>query len=156
MHLTAWELAACLAIAVVGVAILTGVTLSIVHPPIAVTRATAFGAGTAAGITGTAAAVDGPPLALLYQHSHGEQLRATLAMCFVIGTLMSAVALGLAGQITTDQLEFTLVLLPALLVGRGLSAFLARGLDARRLRPLVLGFAAVAGAMAVARGLSAL
>lgn len=142
--------------AVVGIAILAGVGLSIVHPPIPVTRATAFGAGSAAGIMGTAAAVDGPPLALLYQHAHGEQLRSTLATCFVIGALMSAAALGLAGELTVPQLEFTLVLLPALLVGLVLSTFVTRRLSPRTLRPLVLGFAAVAGAIAIARGLTAL
>ncbi len=142
--------------AVVGAAILVGVVLSVVHPRLPVNRATAFGAGAIAGVTGTAAAVDGPPLALLYQHQHGPTLRATLATCFVIGTLMSAVALGVAGQISRDQLLLTLTLLPALLVGYGLSTLVAPRVDRRHLRVLVLGFAGLAGVFALVRGLGAL
>lgn len=139
--------------AVVGGMILLGVLLSIVHPPVPVTRGTACAAGVVGGITGTAAAVEGPPYALLYQHAHGRRLRSTLAACFAIGTVMSAAALGLGGQITSEQLLLTAALLPALLAGLALSTLAARRVDAGRLRPFVLGLAAVAGVVAVVEGL---
>src|SRR4051794_18044652 len=64
---------------VVGIVILLGVLLSIVHPGIAIRRRSAFAVGGVCGVTGTAAGVDGPPMALLYQHQEPHTLRATLA-----------------------------------------------------------------------------
>jgi uncharacterized membrane protein YfcA len=142
--------------AVVGTVIILAVVLSLIHPHLPVNRATAFGAGTVSGVTGTAAAVDGPPLALLYQHHHGPILRSTLATCFIIGTVMSATALGAVGEITGDQLVLTVELLPALVVGWTASTVVAPHVDTRHLRGFVLGFAALAGALAVIRGLGGL
>ena len=142
--------------AVIGALILLAVFLSVIHPHLRVNRATAFAAGSISGVTGTAAAIDGPPLALLYQHEHGPRLRSTLATCFVIGTVMSAGALAVAGEITREQLILTLVLLPALLAGWGLSTFVAPHVNGRLLRVLVLAFAAVTGAAALVRGLATL
>lgn len=139
---------------VVGATILVAVALSVVHPHVRVTRASAAGAGVASGVMGTAAAIDGPPLALLYQHHRNEAIRATLAVCFILGTVMSATVLAIAGQITVDQLVFTLELLPALLFGFLLSHWGARRLHGRSLRPFVLGFAGVAGTVAIVHGLT--
>jgi uncharacterized membrane protein YfcA len=139
--------------AIVGAAILVAVALSIarIHP--SVTPATAAAAGLAAGVMGTAAGVDGPPLALLYQHHPGEAIRATLAACFVLGTVMSAAALAIAGEIRVEQLLFTLELLPALAVGLLASTWGAHHLRDRSVRPVVLTFAAVAGTLALVDGL---
>jgi uncharacterized membrane protein YfcA len=139
--------------AVVGVAILVAVALSVVHPRVPVTPATASAAGLAAGVMGTAAAIDGPPLALLYQNHRSEAIRATLATCFVLGTLMSTVALIIAGELRVEQVVFTLELLPALGVGLLASIWGARHLEGRSLRPAVLAFASIAGVAAVIRGL---
>ena len=141
---------------VVGVVILLGVVLSALHPGIPVNRGTGTGAGVIAGITGTAAGVDGPVLALLYQHQEPHTLRATLATCFLIGAAVSGVALAIAGELSVEQLEFTAILLPAMLVGLAVSGQLARRLRPHTLRPIVLTFAAVAGSLAIVRGLTAI
>ena len=140
--------------AVIGAAILVAVGLSVVHPHMRVTPVTASTAGLTAGVMGTAAAIDGPPLALLYQNHRSEAIRATLATCFVLGTLMSAVALVVAGELRWEQIVFTIKLLPALGIGLFASLWGVRHLDGRSLRPAVLTFAAVAGAVAVVRGLT--
>jgi uncharacterized membrane protein YfcA len=140
---------------VVGLVILLGVLLSIVHPGIAIRRRSAFTVGTACGVTGTAAGVDGPPLALLYQRSEPHTLRATLATCFLIGAAISGTALALGGQLSAEQLELTAILLGPMLVGLALSGFLARRIPPTALRPMVLGFATVAGFLAIARALFA-
>jgi uncharacterized protein len=140
--------------AIIGVAILVAVGLSLLNLHVRVRPATAVAAGLTAGVMGTAAGIDGPPLALLYQHHRSEAIRATLAACFVLGTLMSAATLAIAGEITVDQLLFTLALLPALGVGLLLSTWGARHLRGRDVRPIVLGFAAVAGTLALVRGLA--
>jgi uncharacterized protein len=140
--------------AIIGATILAAVALSVarlrvrVHPP------TAAAAGLAAGVMGTAAGVDGPPLALLYQHHRNEAIRATLAACFVLGTLMSATVLAIAGEIRAEQLLFTLELLPALVLGLLASTWGARHLRDRDVRPAVLIFASIAGATALISGLT--
>jgi uncharacterized membrane protein YfcA len=137
----------------VGALIVVAVAVSLFHPKVRVETRTSLAAGMASGVSGTVAAIDGPPLALLYQRHPGHVIRPTLAVCFVVGTFMSAGALLVAGKIRSDQLVLTLELVPALLVGLGLSTVTARRLHGRSLRPAVLTIAAVAGAAAVLRGL---
>ncbi len=139
---------------IIGAAILAGVGLSLANFHLQVRAGTAAGAGLVAGVMGTAAGIDGPPLALLYQHHRSEAIRATLAACFVLGTLMSATTLAIAGEIRSEQLVFTLELLPALLVGFAASTWGARHLRDRSTRPAVLIFATVAGTIALVSGLT--
>lgn len=141
---------------VVGVVILLGVLASVIHPGLRVGRASATSVGTVCGITGTAAGVDGPPLALLYQRAEPHTLRATLATCFLIGAGVSGTALALSGELTVEQLELTLILLGPMLVGLALSSFVAHRIPPAALRPIVLGFATVAGLVAIARGIASL
>lgn len=140
--------------ALIGAAVLVAVAMSVLAGPIVVTRRRAFGAGVAAGVMGTAAAVDGPPLALLYQHHTGPALRATLATVFVIGALMSSLALAVAGALAGWQVVFALALVPALGVGLWASRELAPRLGARWLRPAVLTFASLAGISAIVRAVA--
>ena len=140
--------------AIVGGLILLAVTINLVHSRVRVTKATATAAGLTAGAMSATAAIGGPPLALLYQHHSGEAIRATLATCFVIGGLMAATGLALAGEIRAEQMLLTLALLPALAVGIVISNRTARWLHGRSLRPAVLSFAAVAGLAALIRGLN--
>jgi uncharacterized membrane protein YfcA len=139
---------------IIGAAILVAVGLSLARLHVKVSPGSAATAGFSAGIMGTAAGVDGPPLALLYQHHHGEAIRATLAACFVLGTVMSAAALAIAGEIGIDQLLFSLAMMPALVVGLVASTWGARHLRGRSLRPFVLGFAGIAGVVAIVNGLT--
>jgi uncharacterized membrane protein YfcA len=139
---------------VIGAAILVGVALSLARLHVRVTPGSAAGAGAVAGVMGTAAGIDGPPLALLYQHHHGAAIRATLAACFVLGTLMSASALLVAGELRGEQVIFTLQLLPALVAGLLASTWGARHLRDRSVRPAVLAFATVAGVLALVEGLT--
>jgi uncharacterized membrane protein YfcA len=138
---------------IIGAVILVAVGLSVARLHVRVTPGSAAAAGLTAGVMGTAAGIDGPPLALLYQHHHTAAIRATLAACFVLGTLMSAAALAIAGEITVDQLVFTIELLPALVVGLLASTWGARHLRDRSIRPAVLAFATIAGVVALLDGL---
>ncbi len=139
---------------IIGIAILVAVGLSLARLHVKVAPLSAATAGFSAGIMGTAAGVDGPPLALLYQHHRGEAIRATLAACFVLGTIMSGAALAIAGEIGVDQLLFSLTMMPALIVGLLLSTWGARHLRGRSIRPFVLGFAGIAGVVAIVNGLT--
>ncbi|MGZ4677022.1 MAG: sulfite exporter TauE/SafE family protein [Acidimicrobiia bacterium] len=141
---------------IVGLVILLGVVASMVHPGIRVRPTSAAAIGSVAGVTGTAAGVDGPPLALLYQHAEPHTLRATLATCFLIGAAVSGTALALGGELTGDQLLLTAILLGPMLLGLALSSFVTHRIPATALRPIVLGFATVAGLVAIGRGLASL
>jgi uncharacterized membrane protein YfcA len=120
--------------------------------PAEITAPEASVAGFAAGVMGTTAAVDGPPLALLYQHHAGARLRATLAVAFIVGSLMSAIGLAIGGQLTGHQVVFAIAMLPAVGLGYAISRPIAKRVHSTHLRAAVLTLAAVAGVAAILRG----
>lgn len=101
-----------------------------------------FSAGVVSGVGSTAVSVGGPPIALVYQHRQGAELRGTLARVLLAGQAISLSVLALGGQIDRTQLGRGLVLVPAVLLGvlggRPLVAVLDRG----RTRAAVLGVCA--------------
>jgi uncharacterized membrane protein YfcA len=137
----------------VGVVIVLGVALLRFRAPSEITAGEAGAAGFAAGVMGTTAAVDGPPLALLYQHHAGARLRATLAVAFVVGNVMSATGLAIGHQLTRHQVVFAAAMLPAVALGYAISHPIARRVHSTHLRAAVLTLAATAGVAAILRGL---
>ena len=135
---------------VVGGVVLAVVLASVVAPPIPVRPATQAVAGMVSGITGTAAGIGGPPVALLYQHREGPTIRSTLAAAFLIGTGLSLSFLLAARLVTLEQVALGVGLTPLVIVGavwgRRSHATLERGW----LRPAVLGFAAVSALLVIA------
>ena len=82
-----------------GLLILAGVIMSAVGLNFeAGIRAQLLG-GVASGIMGSAAGIGSPPLALVNQNRPGAQLRSTLAISFVVGTLISLAALFRVGMV---------------------------------------------------------
>ena len=104
-------------------------------------------AGLVTGVTETATGIGGPPMALVYQHHPGPVLRATLAVCFLLGELVSLGLLALTGRLNATQLGVTLWLLPALAAGALLSRWLHGRVDGRPMRLALLGFAMLSGAL---------
>jgi uncharacterized membrane protein YfcA len=136
---------------IAGVLVLLAVVASLVARPVPVTAATETVAGAASGVMGTAAAIDGPPLALLFQHHPGHNFRPTMAACFTIASFMSLAALAIAGELTGDQLLLAAALVPGYLVGFAISRATTRALHGRNLRPAILTLVAVTGAAAIVR-----
>jgi uncharacterized protein len=95
-------------------------------------------AGTASGFMGTITSVGAPPMGIVYQHSPGPMVRATLNAFFALGTVASLCALGWFGLLRQDHLMFAIALTPALLFGIWISKYLTSFVD-RRFRKLVLG-----------------
>lgn len=130
--------------AIVAVVVLLLVVASVAMPAVPVRRDTQVAAGVVSGVTGTAAGIGGPPLALLYQHHAGPVMRSTLAASFLLGTVLSLVTLAAAREVGAGQLALGALLAPLAVggsvVGRRLHAWLDRGW----LRPAVLVFAAAA------------
>ena len=116
-----------------------------------VTRPREVLAGAVSGLTGTAAALGGPPLALLYRESTGSVLRPTLAGVWLIGTVPVLIALALAGSLTTEQATAGVWLGVAMVVGLTAAAPAVARLADGTLRRLVLGWAAVGAVLALGR-----
>ncbi|HZD18782.1 MAG TPA: sulfite exporter TauE/SafE family protein [Actinomycetota bacterium] len=128
-----------------GVMILVAVALSLGGLQVVPTPTVAFGAGLLSVVTGTASAVGGPALAVVYQRRPGPELRATLALSFVVGLTLSLVAVGAVGRLHAWHGVLAIEMLPGLVFGLWSSRHLARALDRGWLRPAVLTFAAAAG-----------
>jgi hypothetical protein len=138
---------------IVGVTTLLGVLATMATPPIPVTRTSAGMAGFVGNVTGTAASVGGPPVALLFQHHRGPTVRSTLGAYFAISATLSVVGYALTGEITLDRFLLAVGLLPAVLFGAWLSRHLHRLVDQGWLRPSVLMLSGIAGTIAILRGL---
>ena len=138
---------------VIGIAVILAVVFSAIAPEVPLGRTTRLVAGAISGLMGTAAAIGGPPLAIAYQRRPGPELRSTLAMSFVLGSAISLVALGLSGHVEYRHLVLAAWLLPGLALGLFLATKLHRFLDKGWLRPTVLVFAAISGAVAILRSL---
>lgn len=136
-----------------GAAIVGATALSAARPIRHVGGPARIAAGTASGLINVVATTGGPPLALLYSRRPGPQLRATLALAFLIGLVLSLVGALVAGRLDGEHVVVAASLVPALAVGLWSSRLVARALDERWLRPAVLVFAAGSGLAAVARGL---
>jgi uncharacterized membrane protein YfcA len=137
---------------IVGCTTLLGVLATIVSPPVPINRTTACSAGLIGNITGTAASVGGPPVALLFQHHRGPTIRSTLGAYFAISATLSVIGYAATGEVTVDRLLLTLALLPAMLLGAWLSKHFHVFVDAGWLRPSVLVLSSIAGAIAILRG----
>ncbi|MPY80771.1 MAG: TSUP family transporter [Actinophytocola sp.] len=122
----------------VALAVLSCVGLSLLTWRPSPTPRSLLVAGVASGTFGTAAAIGGPPIALLYQHAAGPTIRATMAVYFAVGTLASVGALALSGQVHGDPVLHAALLLPFLVAGFWLSTPLRRFIDGPWMRPAVL------------------
>ena len=138
---------------VIGGAVVLAVILSVLNPTFEAVDRSRVVAGVFSGVMGTAAAVGGPALALAYQKRTGSELRSTLAVSFVVGSIMSLVALAVAGKVEREHALFALALFPSLALGLFAASRLRGFLERGWLRPLVLAFAAISGIAAIAKGL---
>lgn len=139
--------------AVIGVSVLMGVALSLIAWRPRPTPLALVVAGVASGTFGTAAAIGGPPIALLYQHSAGPTVRATMAVFFALGSLASVIGLAIGGQVHGEPVTQAALLLPFMVVGFLVSNPLRRILDAGWMRPAVLVVACGSAVLLIARSL---
>ncbi len=138
---------------VIGTAVIVAVAFSVFAPAVPLSTTTRLVAGAISGLMGTAAAIGGPPLAIAYQRRPGPELRSTLALSFVLGSAISLAALWASGHVELGHLVLAAWLLPGLSLGLWLAGRLHAFLDKGWLRPAVLTFAAISGAIAIIRSL---
>jgi uncharacterized membrane protein YfcA len=137
-----------------GAVTLLGVALSTFSPPVPINAGSSTVAGFVSNAFGTAVAIGGPPVALLFQHRPGPTTRATLGAFFAASATLSIVAYALTDKLRGRQALFALVLLPPLALGIWLSRHLHPFVDAGWLRPAVLILSATAGTIAIVHGLA--
>ena len=122
----------------VGISTLLAVLASVLAPSFTPGKKALIATGLVTGITETATGIGGPPLALAYQHAPVATLRSTVALCFLVGEVISLIVLGISGALAWSHLSYAVLCLPALVLGMGLSSLVHHRLDQRRLRIGVL------------------
>jgi uncharacterized protein len=137
----------------IGVLILIAVALSCLRWRPSPTPGSLLGAGAASGVLSTAAAVGGPPMALLYADAPPDRLRSTLSGFFVVAAGLSLALLAAVGHFGAAEARWSVALLPAVVVGFCVSGRLRRFVDSGRSRALVLGLSSAAALVAVTDGL---
>lgn len=136
---------------ILGALVLLAVVLSISGLDLQPTRGALLGAGTLSGFMSTTASTGGPPIALLYQRASGERLRSTMSGYFIVGTIISIVALALVGQFGRFEVLAALVMLPGMLLGYVLSGRLVTLLDRGYTRGIVLLVSAASSIAVIVR-----
>lgn len=129
----------------IGASTVVAVLASLAVPSFSPGRPAQVVAGVVTGVTETATGVGGPPLVLVYQHRPAPVLRSTVALCFLVGEVISLVVLLAAGRVSAEQIQTTLLLLPAVALGSVASHFVHHRVGGPRLRVGVLVFALVSG-----------
>lgn len=138
---------------VVGLATIAAVLATLLAPAFTPGRQAFIASGIVTGITETATGIGGPPLALVYQHQPVAVMRSTVALCFLIGELVSLATLLVVGRVGTLQVVAAAQLLPALAVGALVSHAVHHRVNPRFLRAFVLVFALVSGLVLLVRAL---
>jgi uncharacterized protein len=136
----------------IGVTTILAAVTTLVLPEFRAGKQSFIAAGLVTGITETATGIGGPPLALVYQHHEPPVLRSTIALCFLVGELISLAMLAVAGKTDKTQLVGAVMLLPALVIGAAVSRLIHERVQGRKLRVFVLLFAIVSGAVLLLRG----
>jgi len=135
----------------VGLSTIAAALVTLVMPAFAPGRKAFVATGLVTGITETATGIGGPPLALIYQHQKAQVMRSTIAVCFLVGELISLAVLMAAGRVQGAQLLAAMLLLPALLLGVTSSRLAHRYFDGSLLRWFVQIFAIASGMVLVWR-----
>jgi uncharacterized membrane protein YfcA len=110
-------------------------------------------AGSVSGLMATVGAVGGPALALAYQDREAPELRATLAATFLATDVFPLAALVVSGFLHWWHVQLAVMMLPAELVGVGVSGLLLRRLDPAAVRVGVLLIAAAGGIAVVLKAI---
>lgn len=135
----------------IGMSTIVAVAVTLLLPSFTPGRCVYVAAGLITGVTETATGIGGPPLALVYQHHAVAVMRSTMALCFLIGELISLALLWYSGRTHTLQLVTALYLAPALVAGALLSKLAHSRMDSRSLRLFVMAFSLASGVLLLLR-----
>lgn len=134
-----------------AIMVLIGVALSISGFKVDITNRNLLGVGTLSGIMATTSAIGGPPMAMIYQHFSGPELRGTLSGIFLIGSIIAIAFLMAVDYFGVVEFKLALLLIPGIITGFFISKFTARILDRGFIRPAILIFSFLSGTLLLLR-----
>lgn len=137
--------------AIVAVLLLAAVTAAAGGWTVRITPRREIVAGVLSGVTGTAAALGGPPIALLYRGRAPEVMRPTLGLVWAVGIVVALPGLWVTGSFDAAQALVGALLGPLLLLGLLMSRGVIRRLSTERVQAFVLLWAALGGVGALGR-----
>jgi uncharacterized membrane protein YfcA len=108
-------------------------------------------AGVLSGITGTAAALAGPPVAVLYRDKDPAVMRPTLGLVWAIGIVVTIASLAAVGEFTVAQAVVGVPLGAVVLAGLVLGRLVVARVSPARIRAGILWWAGVGGVAALLR-----
>ncbi|AWT56937.1 sulfite exporter TauE/SafE family protein [Mycolicibacterium smegmatis] len=133
--------------------VLTGVAVTSLGWMPAPNRRNLVLAGATSGVLGTATAIGGPPMALVWQNSTGARLRGTMSGFFLVGSVLSLAVLAATGAIDRHTLVMFALLIPAVAVGYALSRWVNRHLDRNRQRRAAIAISTLGAVILIVRQL---
>lgn len=134
-------------------ALLIAVAVSLAGFGIARTARNMIGVGFVSGVMGTATSIGSPPMALVYQHDQGPDLRTAIAAYMTGGAVFSLGLLAIFDQFGTRELIRAGAMVPPSILGFWASRWTVDILDRGRTRAAVLVFASAAAVVIGARTL---
>jgi hypothetical protein len=134
---------------VFGVIILAAVVMSLGGVRFPQYRWVLICAGVLSGFMGVIGAIGGPPIALVYQDSSIERLRATMSGYFIVGTLITLASLIPVGRFGTPEANLALLQIPGIVIGYLVSLKLGRILKGGSVRYAILGISAISGLVVI-------
>ncbi len=138
---------------VVGLVVLIAVALLVMGRTVRRSRGALVGVGVVSGVMNMIAGLGGAPFGLVCHDMPGPVLRPTLALYVLIGGAFSAVGLAVVGQVGSESLGLTALLVGGVFVGFALSRFLVPVVDRKAaVRPGILAIAAAGAVAAIVRG----
>ena len=137
----------------VALMVLAAVALALHTVEVRQTPATLVGAGFVAGTAGTAVAIGGPPMAIVLAHRPPREVRGTLSLFFVVGSVMSVVWFGVAGELPRSSVVLAIAYLPLLVVAIPLGSLANHRLPREQFRLGVLALCALSAVVLLVRSL---
>ena len=138
---------------VFGVVVLVGAGVSLAGLVIPVNRASGAITGAISGVLGTSGGNGGVILALLYQHSQGPTLRATLGLLYGLASILMLGVLASFGRFGLHELVQGTLMVPGFLLGFAISPRFASVIDSGSARKVVLGMCTLAALALIVRSL---
>lgn len=127
--------------------IILSVLLSVMGVRFQPQKSVLAGAGFLAGLMAILTTTSGPPIALVYQDAPGKKLRATISGFFIVGNIISILALASIGKLGSHELNLSLFMMPGILLGYWFSSHIVQWVDRGFTRPAVLIIATISALM---------
>lgn len=133
-----------------GITVIIAVLISLLPLRISPTPKRLVVAGFLSGFMGTSTSIGGPPMALLLQHEKASLIRANLSAFFIVSCILSLMVQAQIGYMGWHQIQLTMPLIPASLMGFWLATRWVDRISNQHIRIASLLLCSVSGLATVA------